>query len=206
MSPSDFLINQLADAPLSAKHQIVWKEVCAELIQLRQRVQELETRLKVLENRPDDEDDLQSILTRPEFNREVARMLAFDERYGGLSSVLYFDVEDLDALAAGQGKEMMEKAVRCISDALMTNIRRTDILGRLATDEFGVLLPRCDNQNAWKKGELLAGAIYESLEKMPNLEKRPSVTYGAYTFREKESLSVGLREAACSVTKLEIRE
>lgn len=193
----------MADAPLSARHQAVWRDVCGELIMLRTRVEELEARLKVFESRPEGDESLQSVLTRPEFNREVARMLAFDERYGGTSSVLYFDIEDLDVLAGSHGRAAMEAAVRCVSDALMNNIRRTDILGRLATDEFGVLLPHCDNGDAWSKGEFLAGAIFEALEKMKELEKRPTVTYGAYTFREKENLSVGLKEAASSVTKLE---
>lgn len=191
----------MADAPLTAKQQAIWQDLCSELVQARLRISELETRLKVLE-RQKEEEDSESVLTRPEFNREVARMLAFDERYGGTSSVIYFDIENLDSLTAQGGKELAEKAIRFISDALGHNIRRSDILGRLATDEFGVLLPRCDNASAWKKGEQLAGAVFEALAAMSDLPVKPNVVYGAYTFREKEDLAVGLKQAASSVTRL----
>jgi len=190
----------MADSPLTGKQQLIWQNMCSELVQARMQVKELETRLKTLERQNADENP--SVLTRPEFNREVARMLAFDERYGGISSVLYFDIENLDTLATQHGHQAAEYAVRCVSDALAHNIRRSDILGRLATDEFGVLLPRCDNANAWKKGEQLAGAVFESLAAKEGLTLRPTVTYGAYTFQDKEDLATGLKRAASNVTRL----
>lgn len=197
----DTLVHTLADAPLTAKQQAVWQDICRELVQARARLEELETKLKMLENQPEEDDPFQMVLTRPEFNREVARMLAFDERYGGISSVLYFDIENLDDIIHKRGQSLAKKAIRCVSDALMGNIRRTDILGRLATDEFGILLPRCDNASAWKKGEQIAGAVFDTLSSWEELDAKPSVVYGAYTFQEKENLAIGLREAASSVTK-----
>ncbi len=201
-SPIDLLALQLADAPLTPRQHAVWRDLCAEIVLARVRIQELENRLKVLEHQPGPDITLHAVLTRPEFNREVARMLAFDERYGGISSVLYFDVENLDSLEARHGRALINTTLRCISDTLIANIRQSDILGRLATEEFGVLLPRCDNADAWKKGEQIASAIYDSLAKVWGPTAQPSVTYGAYTFREKENLATGLKNAAGNVTKL----
>ncbi len=201
-SPIDLLARQLADAPLTPQQHAVWHDLCAELVLARVRIQELENRLKVLEHQPDPDASLHTVLTRPEFNREVARMLAFDERYGGISSVLYFDVENLDSLSVRHGRALVDATLRCASDVLMANIRQSDILGRLATEEFGVLLPRCDNADAWKKGEQIASALYDALAKVWGPSVQPNVTYGAYTFREKEDLAVGLKNAASSVTRL----
>lgn len=201
-SPIDLLTLQLANAPLTPQQHAVWRDLCAELVLARVRIQELETRLKVLEHQPAPDDPVHTILTRPEFNREVARMLAFDERYGGLSSVLYFDIENLDALAVRHGRPLVDAALKSVADTLMANIRQSDILGRLATEEFGVLLPRCDNADAWKKGEQIASALYDALAKIWGPGVQPNVTYGAYTFREKEELAVGLKNAAGSVTRL----
>jgi len=202
ISPFDLLISQMADTPLTVKQQMIWQNVCSELVEARLRIHELETRLKTLEHQPAANELSTCVLTRPEFNREVARMLAFDERYGGLSSVLYFDIENLDELASRHGRQAAEWAVRCVSDTLAASIRRSDILGRLATDEFGILLPRCDNENAWKKGEQLAGAVFAALAAKEGLTLRPNVTYGAYTFQEKEDLAVGLKQAASNLTQL----
>ena len=54
-------------------------------------------------------------------------------------------------LRGAHGKSVANAAVREISDILMKQVRGSDIVGRLAPDEFGVLLMRCDNENAWKK-------------------------------------------------------
>lgn len=201
-APLDLLTDKLADAPLTPEQRDIWRDLCAELVLSRVRIQELENRLKVIESQSSQENIGQSVLNRPDFNREVARMLAFDERYATTSSVLYFDVENLDIIRNRHGAVLVDAAMRCICDTLMRSIRRSDILGRLAPDEFGVLLPRCTNENAWKKGEAVAAAIYDSLVELwgPNL--KPVISFGAYTFKNKEDLPSGLKLAAQSMTQL----
>lgn len=200
-SPIDLLADSLADAPLTPEQKQVWRDLCAELVLARVRIQELETRVRILDRSGEDA-AVHAVLTRPEFNREVARMLAFDERYQTTSSVLYFDIENIETIANRHGKVLVDAAVRCVCDTLMANIRRSDILGRLAPDEFGILLPRCDNANAWKKGEAIAGTLHESLTKLWGPGLMPVISYGAYTFGQKEDLATGLKNAANNMTRL----
>src|SRR6202161_2224597 len=127
----DFHKDALGNAPLTPEQREIWEAA-------RARIGDLETRVRLLERQP--MEDEPSILTRPEFNREVARMLAFDERYGGTSSVLYFDFEHLEEISLIHGKAVANATVRQIGDLLMRNVRGSDIVGRLAPDEFGVLL------------------------------------------------------------------
>ncbi|HUY68119.1 MAG TPA: diguanylate cyclase [Alphaproteobacteria bacterium] len=190
----------LADAPLDPEQRHIWDHMRAELVAAREKIRDLEARVRLLERQPPDEEK-QSILTRPEFNREVARMLAFDERYGGTSSVLYFDFEGLEKIAAQHGKAVANAAVREISDQLMKCVRGSDIVGRLAVDEFGVLLVRCDSSHAWKKGEQLSAQLYEALAEVHGCKLGVAISYGAYTFRENEDVGRGLKEAAQVLTK-----
>lgn len=199
-SPLDLLTDHLANAPLNEEQRTIWRDLCSELVLARVRIQELENRLKALESKPEENSPFHCLLTRPDFNREVARMLAFDERYGGLSSVLYINIENLDSIRARHGNALVDTAIRCVADTLAKQIRRSDILGRLAPDEFGILLPRCDNKSAWKKGEYVSSAIYDALEALWGPGMKPQISYGAYTFREKEDLGVGLKEAAKDLT------
>ena len=201
-APLDLLTDFLADAPLTPEQRTVWRDLCAELVLSRVRIQELETRLSVLDRKVAEGDSETTLLNRPDFNREVARMLAFDERYGGTSSVVYFDLDDLDKIKERHGHTLVDAAIRCVCDTLMAEVRRSDILGRLAPDEFGVLLPHCDNADAWKKGEKLACALHDALIKLWGPNMNPSISYGAYTFREKEDLASGLKQAAQGLTKL----
>ncbi|MGE3623874.1 MAG: GGDEF domain-containing protein [Bdellovibrionales bacterium] len=190
--PADFNKDALNDAALSPEQRKAW-------LAARTRIDDLELRLKILERQPLEED--RTILTRPEFNREVARMLAFDDRYGGTSSVLYFDFEHLDEIGSRYGKAVSNATVRMIGDLLMKNVRSSDIVGRLAPDEFGVLLMRCDNAAAWRKGEQLASLLYEMAGEVHGYKLDIAISYGAYTFRENEDVATGLKEAAHAVTR-----
>jgi diguanylate cyclase (GGDEF)-like protein len=190
----------LANAQLTPEQRQAVKNLEGELSGARQMVKQLEARIAKLEEQAASE---QSVLTRPEFNREVGRMLAYDERYGGTSSVLYFDFASLDGLAARYDQRLADEVVQNISRILMHHVRRSDIVGRLAADEFGVLLVRCDNENAWKKGRELAAILTASLDTADGKKLGLDISFGAYTFREEEDAATGIKEAAEAVTKIE---
>lgn len=196
---NDPAIDWLADVALTPDQRQTWNLMRSELINAREVIKDLEKRIKLLESTsPNDEQH--EILTRPEFNREVARMLAFDERYGGISSVLYFNFDNLDSVAARDGKSVFNAAIREISNILMHNVRGSDVVGRLAPDEFGILLARCENGAAWKKGEQLSSALYEGLKEVHGCKLDLAISYGAYTFRDNEDISAGLKQAAQTMT------
>jgi diguanylate cyclase (GGDEF)-like protein len=201
-APLDLLTDTLADAPLTPEQRTVWRNLCAELVLARVRIQELETRLKVMEHTPDEKATGAVMLSRPEFNREVARMLAFDERYGGTSTVVYINIDNLESIKNRHGATLVAAAIQCVSDALINQVRRSDILGRLAPDEFGILLARCDNAHGWKKGEQVASVLHDALMNLWGPGLKPVVSYGAYTFREKEDIATGLKQAAQGLTQL----
>ena len=196
----DPALDWLADAPLTEEQRKNWNLLRSELVSARAQIQEMDKRIKIMQRQPDD-DAIQSILTRPEFNREVARMLAFDERYGGTSSVLYYDFENLEEVTTRYGKSVANAAIHEISSIMMKQVRGSDVVGRLAIDEFGVLLMRCDNLAAWTKGKLIAKHLHENLKEIHGCDLKLEISYGAYTFRENEDIAKGLKQAAQMVTK-----
>ena len=190
----DLSIDWLADAQLTSDQRRAWNMLRGELASAQARNQELLEKLKQAEQEPG---TTSTILNRIDFNREVARMLAFDERYGGISSVLYFDFDKLGEENQQLGRTGMAEAIREIGDLLMRSVRGSDIVGRLAPDEFGVLLMRCDNASAWRKAESVAAKLQNALAKGSFDIK---VSYGAYTFRDNDDLATGLKEAAQTMT------
>jgi diguanylate cyclase (GGDEF)-like protein len=197
-APPDLMTDPLASAALSPSQRAIWDHVRSELIIARSKLLELEERVRQMDHPTTP--DVKDVLSQPDFNREVARMLAFDERYGGVSSVLYFDIDNMTDVAKAHPRTVVDAMVRTIGGTLAENTRRVDILGRLALDEFGVLLTRCDNASAWKKAEALAIALEEALGRIDGLVVKPEVTFGAYTFKENENVSDGLRKAAKNTT------
>ena len=197
-NPLDMTIDWLADAPLTPEQRHVWSLLRTELRDAREKTHALEEHIKTLEHAAEEH---LTVLTRPEFNREVARMLAFDERYGGVSSVLYFDFDNIDAIASQHGKSVVNATLREISRVLIHHVRRSDIVGRLAPDEFGVLLVRCDNALAWKKAEKLEEALRNEIGEVHGCKINLDINYGAYTFQDSTDVAAGLKEAAQMVTK-----
>ena len=196
----DPTIDWLAQAPLTPEQREVWNAIRTEVINSREAIRDLQKRVKLLENTPTPEEQL-SVLTRPEFNREVARMLAFNERYGGVSSVIYINLENMDGIATRYGKSVSNAAIRETSNILMKSVRGSDIVGRLASDEFGILLGQCDNANAWKKGQYISGLLHEKLADVHGCKLELKICYGAYTFQENQDIATGLKEAAQVMTR-----
>lgn len=197
--PYDLSIDWLADAILTHDQRKVWTHLREELKTAQSKISAMEERLRELEQQG--VHPLPAVLTRPDFNREVARMLAHDDRYGGMSSIIYINLENLEQIAALHGKSVANAATRTMCDTLLRSIRTSDIVGRLAVDEFGIFLARCDNGNAWKKGEFLAGRLHQALLEVHTKLLRPSLTFGAYTFRQNQDVTEGLKQAAETVTK-----
>jgi diguanylate cyclase (GGDEF)-like protein len=196
----DFTVDWLADASLTPDQRRAWNMIRGELATAQAKNQELVEKVHQMEQ-PKAENE-PTILSRPDFNREVARMLAFDERYGGMSSVLYFDFDQIEETAMRHGRSVSNAALREIGTILMRCVRGSDIVGRLAHDEFGILLMRCDNVSAWRKAELLATELQRALIEVHGCKLEVRVSYGAYTFRDNEDLSTGLKEAASSMTRV----
>ncbi|MDD3030441.1 MAG: diguanylate cyclase [Alphaproteobacteria bacterium] len=183
----DFSIDPLASAALTIEQRRVWNAFRGEMASALAKNQELEEKLRAYEQQKIADEP--AVLTRVDFNREVARMLAFDERYGGMSSILYFDVEGMNPTTA-------DATLREVASVLVHGVRSSDIVGRLAPDEFGILLMRCDNASAWRKAESLSATLQDALARVGEGLSPTRISYGAYTFRDNEDLSVGLKEAA----------
>jgi len=194
----DFSVDPLADAPLSVDQRRVWNMLRGELASAQAKNQELLEKLRQYELQKLETES--SVLNRIDFNREVARMLAFDERYGGISSILYFDFDGFDEAAAQFGRAVANAALREISSVLTSGVRSSDVIGRLASDEFGVLLMRCDNVSAWRKAENISVSLHNALDEVDGCKLSIKISYGAYTFRDNEDLAVGLKEAAEAMT------
>ncbi len=191
------IVDLLADAPLTLPQRQAVEAMQTELVTARARLAEAEARLLKLEGLAAETLGADILLSRPDFNREVARMLAFDERYGGHSSVIYFDVPGLAYLAETLGSEICARLTAQIGQVMARNVRGCDIVGRLAAEEYGVLLARCDNFSAWRKAEAIAVAVRPLLQEFEGHRLELDIAYGAYTFADnKSTVSAGLKTAA----------
>lgn len=129
-----------------------------------------------------DQDPLVPILNRRAFVREMSRMMAFAERFGGASSVLFFDVNEMKAINDAHGHVAGDRALDHIARTLIGNVRATDAVGRLGGDEFGVLLAQADEEVAKRKAAQLRDQIQQQAFLHEDKHLHVSVSVGAFAF------------------------
>jgi len=171
----------IPEAELTPKVRDALTMLIAEVQRMREELSQAQQRVAYLEKLAD-EDSLVPVANRRAFVRELGRMVAFAERYGTQSSVIYFDINGFKRVNDEFGHAAGDAALRHIAQTLTDNVRESDTVGRLGGDEFGVILAQADAAAAAEKAAALARAIETQPLVWEGHELRVGASYGAYTF------------------------
>jgi diguanylate cyclase (GGDEF)-like protein len=98
-------------------------------------------------------------LNRRAFETELARAVAFTNRYKIPAALLMLDVDHFKYVNDSYGHALGDAILRRVSDALRHRLRETDVVGRLGGDEFALILPGTDLDHA----RALARALLDEL-------------------------------------------
>ncbi|WP_417319864.1 GGDEF domain-containing protein [Emcibacter sp.] len=166
----------------------------SEVESMRQELELAHRKISELE-RLADQDSLINISNRRAFVREMTRMIAYSERYGINSSLIYLDLNDLKVINDTYGHAAGDAALVFLADNMVKCLRDSDIIGRLGGDEFGIILPKASENDAKKK----AAFIVEKITKKPLMweehEIPLKVAFGVYSLKSGESPDQALDEA-----------
>lgn len=188
---ADFLIpeSQLTP-PVSAAISGLLNEVSRLELLLQQTQSRVDELLKTA-----DQDMLLPVLNRRALMREIARFIAFAERYGTQSSLLFLDIDGFKEINDAHGHNAGDFVLLQFCEFLAKHIRRSDILARVGGDEFAVIFPAVSEEQARWKGGLLA----QSLAKRPLIwNGKPvelSFSWGACELRSNLTADAALSEA-----------
>ena len=108
-----------------------------------------------------DHDSLTGLINRRRFRSELEQQVAFNARYGGQGAVVIADVDEFKAVNDTLGHHAGDNLLRRVAGLLRERVRTTDIVARLAGDEFAVMMPQVDGPGAMQLGEDLRLAIAE---------------------------------------------
>jgi len=110
-----------------------------------------------------DRDVLCAVLNRRAFTREIEREIALATRHSTQLSLLFLDLDNFKQVNDALGHKAGDDLLKVFSDSLVSGVRRTDIVGRLGGDEFGVLLIGADGAQAAKQVARIARHLKDSL-------------------------------------------
>ena len=130
----------------------------AELERLRETIANLEERVRQLDALAH-QDSLLSIPNRRGFMRELEGLIGRASRYSENAAMLFVDIDGLKRINDSFGHKAGDEALIEVAKALTEGVRRSDYVGRLGGDEFGVLLAHATEQSARETAERLAERI-----------------------------------------------
>ena len=145
---------------------------------------ELATRLEHLA----DHDSLTGLFNRRRFREELAREVHRMSRYGSKSAVLMIDLDNFKSVNDTFGHKAGDDLLWSVGGALRHRLRQTDILARVGGDEFAMLLPDTDGQQA----QVVAENVLETLG-------RQIAVLGEQTVRVTASVGVALTDGLDAV-------
>ena len=143
--------------------------------QLKARVAELE-RLVVC-------DTLTPLFNRRHFMEELDRWCWRAHRYGGEYGLLFIDVDNLKAVNDGDGHLAGDVLLTAIAKALLTAVRRSDLVARVGGDEFAILLDNIPEAQLQGKAERITKNVSKLAVEHQGVKLIPSISAG-YTVIE----------------------
>ncbi len=169
-------------------------ELVAEIDHLRDELERNNARIHDLENLAD-RDPLAPVANRRAFLHELERFNALAERYRVPSSVIYLDIDGMKEINDRFGHGAGDRVIVAVADALLVNVRASDVVGRLGGDEFGVILAHMDEGLAQRKAAALAGVIAGLQVPRDGGTIPVSVAWGVFTFTGETDIGAALDAA-----------
>jgi diguanylate cyclase (GGDEF)-like protein/PAS domain S-box-containing protein len=106
-----------------------------------------------------DHDFLTGLANRRRFEQELSREAGRVARYGAPGAVLVIDLDNFKEVNDTFGHKAGDDLLKGVAGAVRHRIRQTDLLARIGGDEFGVLLPQADADQA----QVVADGIVKAL-------------------------------------------
>lgn len=106
-------------------------------------------------------DPLTGLKNRRRFAEDVRLELARSRRTGAGGALLMLDLDNFKQVNDTLGHPMGDRAMEEVAGVLDRRMRVTDVLGRIGGDEFGIVLPGCDREQATSIAEAIATAVRE---------------------------------------------
>jgi diguanylate cyclase (GGDEF)-like protein len=175
--PSDY--DQQDEEQVSYIADIVWSIV--EHHRAEEQIRLLNGRLEHLAMT----DELTGLANRRSFFIRGGEEIKRAQRYQVPLSLIMLDIDEFKNINDTYGHEAGDLALQRVATTLQANIREVDALARLGGEEFGVLLPNTQSEDAIKLAERLRLAVQsESCQVQQNQKMNVTASIGVAAYSE----------------------
>jgi diguanylate cyclase (GGDEF)-like protein/putative nucleotidyltransferase with HDIG domain len=110
-------------------------------------------------------DELTGLFNRRHFDERLGEEIDRNSRHGGMLSLIFLDLDFFKAYNDKHGHIAGDKILAQIGQLIEKSIRNIDIAFRYGGDEFAVLLPQSEADNAFVVAERVRGKIASEMRK-----------------------------------------
>ncbi|MBI9107296.1 MAG: diguanylate cyclase [Spirochaetales bacterium] len=139
-------------------------------------------------------DPLTGLFNRRKFMETLDREMTREKRYDGKLSFIMIDIDHFKKVNDDYGHDVGDKALMKFAEILSSSLRETDFAGRLGGEEFGVILPQTNIEQAL----IVAERIRSRIESESKTDEIPQFTasFGLAQYRkELDNSSMLTRDA-----------
>jgi diguanylate cyclase (GGDEF)-like protein/PAS domain S-box-containing protein len=129
-----------------------------------------------------DHDFLTGLANRRRFEQELSREAERIARYGAPGAVLVIDLDNFKEVNDSLGHMAGDDLLKGVAGAVRHRIRQTDLLARIGGDEFGVLLPQADAEQAQVAADGIVKALGRHVAVLGDQSIRVTASVGLAMF------------------------
>ena len=130
-------------------------------------------------------DGLTGLLNHRAFHERLNQEYERFRRYGSHLSLIMADCDDLKRFNDTYGHPVGDEVLRIVGEILRETSRETDVLARYGGDEFVILLPQTNAQNAINMGERIRIRIENNVFDINDNRFNSSITLGIATIPQR---------------------
>lgn len=139
-------------------------------------------------------DELTQIGNRRFFNNKIESEISRANRYNSKLSLIFFDIDFFKKINDENGHDVGDKILSTYSKAMQKELRSEDIFCRVGGEEFAIILPLMDKENAKYLAEKLRLFVQNFKLIVPI-----TMSFGVVEYESKESSEMFYKRADCAL-------